>query len=191
MKYIQEILNWAPSEAWVGLIGVFFGAFISMISAFISASAANKQLKFQLEHEKVRASKTLKREKMEELYLLLDKWLNSFFSRYMKLTLVMKGSISYNDYLDQINSDPSSSNVDFSRLAMIIEIYGSELSDIYKSVLDARSSLNDIDIQHKHAYKAGDVDGRRFIEPFTGAQVELESRIELLKSKVAEVARGA
>lgn len=96
-----ETLSKAPSEAWVGLLGVIIGAVLSIIGVWLTNRASIKQLNTQLEHEKSVKADALKREKLEELYILVDNWLGGVFSHYIKLTLVMRGEIDYNQYLDK------------------------------------------------------------------------------------------
>ena len=96
-----ETLSKAPSEAWVGLLGVIIGAVLSIIGVWLTNRASIKQLNTQLEHEKSVKADALKREKLEELYILVDNWLGGVSSHYIKLTLVMRGEIDYNQYLDK------------------------------------------------------------------------------------------
>jgi hypothetical protein len=74
MNELQSILSKAPIEGWLGLFGVFVGAIIagsiSLLSVWLTNRASVRHLRIQLAHERDTKSDTLKREKLEELYIL-------------------------------------------------------------------------------------------------------------------------
>ena len=191
MNKILEILSKAPSEAWVGLLGVVVGASLSILGVWLSNRSNIKQLTIQLQHEKDTNAVALRREKLEELYVLVDKWLSGIFSHYLNLTLVMRGEIDYNQYLDQVIEHGKENTVDFSRLGMIVDIYGHELQTSYQKIMEAREELNKISAAHKHAYKSGDIDGIKYLKPYTDAQLKLEELTEHFKKEIAEHAKNA
>lgn len=191
MNEILETLSKAPSEAWIGLLGVIVGAVISIFGVWLTNRSSIRQLKIQQEHEKAIKADALKREKLEELYILVDKWLSGIFGHYLKLTLVMRGEIDYNQYLDQVIEQGKNKSIDFSRLGMIVDIYGNELQPSYKEIMKSRDELNIIEAEHKRAYKAGDLDGRKYLKPYTDAQNKLCELTESFKKKIAEHAKNA
>lgn len=186
-----ELLAKAPSEAWVGLIGAIVGAAIGLFGSWLTSKSSIKQLRVQLEHEERVHTQNVKRERFEELYILLGHWLNAIFSKYLHLTLVMKGEIDYNQYLDTIIENGEKQSFDFQRIEMIINIYGKELRPAYENVLDARTKRNDIESKHKAAYRAGEFEAGRFLKRFSAAQLELEDLTEILRKQVADAAAHA
>jgi len=180
----------APAVAWVGLLGVVVGSALSILGIWLTNRANTKQLNIQLDYEKSTNSNLRKKEKLEELYVLIDKWLGAIFSDYLRLTLVMRGEIDYNQYLDQTIESGNQNNVDFSRLGMIVDIYGHELQSSYKTIIDARSELNDISIAHKRAYKNGDIDGSKYLKPYMDASIKIEELAELFKKEIAVYAKN-
>ena len=80
---------------------------------------------------------------------------------------------------------------DFSRLGMIVDIYGHELQPLYEKIMKAREELNKISIAHKRAYKAGDFDGESYLEPYSKAQIKLEELTESFKKEIADHAKNA
>ena len=102
MKEILELISKVPSEAWVGLLGVIVGAVLSIFGVWLTNRSNIKQLKIQLNHEKFTKETEIKRERLEELYILVSQWLNVMFGHSLKLSLVMRGDIDYNQYLDQV-----------------------------------------------------------------------------------------
>ncbi|EFU70563.1 conserved hypothetical protein [Aliarcobacter butzleri JV22] len=75
----------------------------------------------------------LKREKAEELYILLEKCRDSFFIICNDLIPVLKKDIRYTEYLDK-NIKVSIENYNFSRMEMLLKIYFKELYPKYKIV---------------------------------------------------------
>lgn len=191
MDKILEVLSKAPSEAWVGLLGIIIGAALSILGVWLSNRSNIKQLTIQLQHEKETNAASLRREKLEELYILVDKWSSGIFGHYLNLTLVMRGEIDYNQYLDQVIEQGKENTVDFSRLGMIVDIYGLELQSSYERLMEAREELNKISAAHKQAYKSGDVDGKKYLKPYTDAQLKLEALTESFKKEIAEHAKNA
>lgn len=186
-----EIIKSVDMKTWMGLAGVLVGASLGLVGVFIANRSSLSRLKLQLEKEQQRNHSQLKREKLEELYILLSHWISMFFSNYFKLTLVMKNEIDYNQYLDEIISDGADKKVDFQRIEMILNIYGRELLPAYHKVLGWREKVNDIAAAHKMDYKNGKVNGERYITPYTTVHTELEKSVETLKAELAELAVNA
>jgi len=186
MNELFEILAKAPSEAWVGLLGVAVGAVLSIFGVWLANRSSITQLHIQLEQERSAKEDNLKRERLEELYLLIDKWLGGIFYNYLQLSLVMRGEIDYNQYHDQVIEYGKDNHVDFSRLGMIVGIYGHELESSYEKIMAAREEFNKVSLKHKHSYEAGDIDGEKYLKPFTAAQIKIEELTESFKKEIAE-----
>ena len=190
MTKILLTLNSAPAEAWIGLLGVFFGSLLTTFGVWLTNRSNRKQLKIQLEHEELLHRQRLSRERLEELYVLVSHWVNKIFSSFLNLTLVMQGHTDYNQYLDSITNDKSSKNYDFSRLEMIVGIYGLQIQSAYETALAARENINSVVAAHKSAYKRGE-SGELFLKPLTDAQTEFIAAGDALKEVIAKAARNA
>ena len=186
---VLEMLQTVTSEAWVGLAGVLFGSLLTTLSVWLTNRANFKQLQQQLVHEEKLASGRVKKERLEELYILICHWNNIFFGNHLQLTLVMRGKLSYNEYLDNIISSGSQS-VDFNRISMIIDIYGGEFKEAYLKVLGIRDEINDIESLHKKSYLKGQP-GNLFLKPAGDAQLKLAKACDELKVLVSDAARAA
>ncbi|MGF1887202.1 hypothetical protein L4D13_13795 [Photobacterium profundum] len=186
-----EVIKLVDAKSWIGFFGVLFGAALGLSGVVFANRSSLLRLKIQLETEKDREHAQVKRERLEELYVLLSQWVNVFYSNFFKLTLVMKGEIEYNQYLDEIIEDGQSSKVDFQRIEMILNIYGRELLPAYKDVLKCRGKINEISGAHKEDYKQGKFDGEKYLEPYTLVHTELDLRVQKLKKQLAELAVNA
>lgn len=186
-----EIIKLVDVKSWVGLIGVLFGAILGLSGVVFANRSSFQRLQLQLNTEKDRAHAQVKRERLEELYVLLSQWVNMFFSNFFKLTLVMKGEIDYNQYLDEIIESGQASKVDFQRIEMIFNIYGRELLPKYKEVLKCREKINDIAEAHKQDYKLGKFNGEEYLEIYSMAHTELNIKVQELQEQLADLATNA
>ena len=195
MNSLPENLVNAPPEAWLGLIGVFVGAIIagviSIITVWLTSRANIRHLRVQLAHEKDTKKDTLKREKLEELYILVDKWLTAIFTFYLPLAPVMQGTYDYKEFM-KISTDINNRlNVDFTRLEMIIDIYWPSLKPSYEELIKARDELSRIVMEHKNSYLAGNTDGKKFLNPFNQAQLKIESLGISFKEEITKYANNS
>jgi hypothetical protein len=181
LETIIEKLSVIPSGAWIGLAGVVIGAIISIFCVCLTNRSNTNQLRMQLEHERQSRTEDLKRERLEELYILVGHWLNMFAGHYISLSMVMQGKLDYNQHLDQVIEGSKKQSHDFNRLRMLLDIYARELKPAYEKVLEARDELNEIATKHRHAYERGDLDGKRFLKPYTTTQLKIERLGEALK----------
>lgn len=180
------MLNSIPPEAWTGLVGAFTGAFLSLVGSWLTSKTNIKQLKLQLSHEEKVALRSIKRERFEELYVLISHWSNELFGHYLDLTLVMKGQMDYNSYLDRIIDRGDKNEFDFNRLKMIIDIYGADLKHAFSDVLKVREEWNDLVYKHKRAYQSGEVVADYFLDDAGKIQLKLEGAVEKFRKLIAE-----
>lgn len=190
MESLLHTLSSAPSEAWVGLLGVVFGSLLTTLGVWLTNRSNREQLRAQLEHDERLQRQRLSKERLEELYVLVCHWQNGMLGNYLSLTLVMKGQTDYNQHLDTVIKMKPSNTIDFSRLEMIVGIYGGTMLAAYAAALKCRDKVNDIAGEHKQAYRLGEP-GQRFLKPFMDANAELEAACESFKAEIADAARAA
>ncbi len=131
------------------------------------------------------------RERGEELYRHLDRWLNAIAGYCIRLNSVMQGKLTYNQFLDlEIEDGKQERDFDFSRIELLIDLDFSSLRAAYESLIGARTAMNRIASEHKRAYEDG-LDGARFLGPFIAAQKTLEARGDDLKRALVNSIRGA
>lgn len=174
------------SEALVGLIGVAAGGLIAIITAYFTNRNSRENLKLQISHESEIRSSNLQRERLEELYLLVDKWLNEIFSNGMSLSLVMEDKIDYNGYLDMmLDHNKDKPSYDFCRIEMIIEAYAPALKPNYAKVINVREKINDAAFAFKTDYQSGRVNGAQHLKNFAPLQLILSKKGDVLKEQIA------
>lgn len=190
MSELLKNLSSVPSEAWVGLMGVIIGAILSTFGVWLTNSASLKQLKIQLFHQKEEGKILIKRERLEELYILTDRWIGIFANQFLCLSLVMKGEIDYDQYFDMVIGEGKSGQVEFVRLKMILDIYGQEIKRDFQSIFDCRDEINDIISKHKERYNEDGVNDSSYFEPFATKSLEISKRGGLVLEKIASLSRG-
>ena len=156
------------------------------MSSWLTNKTSIQQLKLQLDHEDQVVKTGKRRERLEELYLLLTHWNNYVFSDYLDLTLVMNGHMDYNGYLDRVVERGNENKFDFNRIVMILDIYGVEFKQSYFDVLSVRGEWNDLVEMHKEAYKSGDTVATHYLNDAGRIQLKLEGTIDKLKVLIAE-----
>ena len=185
---MENILH--SGDALIGLMGVLFGSLLTTFGVWLTNRSNAKNLLTQLKHEEVVHRQRASKERLEELYILVSHWQNGMFANYLHLTLVMKGETDYNQYLDSVIKLGSENGMDFSRVEMIVGVYGTQLKNSYEAALVAREALNAISLNHKRAYKRSEP-GDGFLPAFNEAQSNLDAVCDALKQAIADAARRA
>jgi len=189
MENILQALRDVPA-AWVGLLGVIFGSLLTTLGVWLTNQSNAKNIKVQLEYDEKLYRQRVTKERLEELYILVCHWQHAMFSNFINLTLVMEGHTDYNQYLDSISASKPKDGIDFNRLEMILDVYGTKVHDAHDEAIKIREKINVIINDHKAAYRRGEP-GHRFLPQFRQAQLEFENACDLLKAAIAESARNA
>ncbi len=175
-------------ESYVTLITTLSSAAVGGSVALIGVYLTNKgnaaRLNAQLVHQSNSERAELLRARGEELYELIDKWLNSLFVYYMVKASVMQGKLSYNQGLDIELKNGEESRGNFGRIQMLIDVYFPTSREHYDRVVSLREAANRHVLLHKRAYERGETDGTVFLKAFTTDQLSLEAAAEKLKEAV-------
>jgi hypothetical protein len=174
-------------QALIAFIGVLVGSLFTILGTWITNRANLKRLEIQLKHEKETNKENLMRDRLEELYILSDKYFNTLVSHQIPLRMVMKGEMSFKDALDLHIEWGKENKFDYKRVNMIIEMYFNELEEPYKEVLKIRDDLNDISEGYKEQYKNGDYDGKRWLKLFQPKLEQLTQKTESFRKKLTEL----
>lgn len=185
-----ESLRNAPTDAWIALFGVLAGSLLTTFGVWLTNKANARQARLRFAHEERMHRDRIAKERLEELYVLVSHWLHGLFANYMNLAYVMQGEFDYNHYLDLTIRNKADHAFDFSRIEMIIGVYGTDLAPAYDRVIACRNEANKIAADHKRAYQRGEP-GDPFLTSFTAAQASIDRAGEDLKKATAEAARRA
>jgi len=133
---------------------------------WLTNCASNQRLKLQLEHEQNVKREALVRDRLEELYVISKKYLNTLCSYYFPYRQVMKGELSFNQALDITIEGGEKRDYDPNRVTMLIHMYFPEVQPSFDEIMQVREKLNDIIDGYKWQYKNGDTDGTEWLKAF-------------------------
>ena len=177
-----ELFNDIPATASTAILG----ALIALVSVYLTNRSNTRRLKLQFELERATKEKEFIRDKLEELYLLHEAWLNALATSNLPFLSVMKGEITYNQALDMFIENNRTRTVDFKRLEMLVDLYFPDIKPAFNRLSVARDGVNNIRFEHKRQYKRGNIDGSDYVIPFIEAQQLLESEALVVKEQIIE-----
>lgn len=171
------------------LVSAIFGGAVALIGVFFTNRSNTDRLKLQFEHESRQRTTDLLRDRGEELYELIDKWLKMLTGNYLGLSAVMKGKLTYNQYYDLSNEEIKRRSYNFGRIEMLIDVYFPSMRSAYDKITETRDELNKIISEHKRSYRIGDIDGSKFLRPFTQGQMSIDQAGEAFKMQILDSIR--
>lgn len=171
----------------IALSGVLVGSTFTIIGTWLTNKANLRRLEIQLEHEKEITKENIIRSRLEELFILSDKYFNALISYQLPLRMVMKGEISFNDALDLHIKWSDESKDNFQRVDMIIEMYFTELKKPYNEILLIRDDLNILSEKYKKEYIEGNNDGQKYLNLFQPKLEELTKKITHFRKNIIKI----
>ena len=144
----------------------------------------------QLCYDQQSRSSDKKRERLEELYILVGHWLNELDGHSLSCSMVMKGKLDYSQHVDLIIEKDSNKKNDFNRLEMILSIYADELKLDYDYLIESRAKSNKIWLSYRKFCEKDGLDGGKFLDPYVTASLERERLGKDFKKKIAVYANG-
>jgi hypothetical protein len=184
VSFFQQV----PATLYVAALTGFITAIATLSGVFITNRANNERLSLQFRHEQNEKHKELIRDKLEELYILFKQWNTNISIVYLNQTHVMAGNLDYKNALEMDKDRGEKGAVDFSRLEMLIDLYFPRLKPDYVKVIEARGMANKIMLSHQNQCLSGDMDGKKFLNPFLKAQDEFDKETDKFIKLVAEQA---
>ena len=173
MQEFIKMLSSIPSQAWVAVITALLTSCLTLKSVWLSNRANNKRLKIQLEHERKTRDEEIIRDRLEELYVLSNKYFSILVGHYLPFRMVMEGEITFNQALDMSIESGSKSDCEPHRVTMLIDLYFPEIKPAFDEIMDIREKLNEIIDGYKEQYKGGDTDGSQWLDVFQPFFVKL------------------
>jgi nucleoside phosphorylase len=111
---------------------------------------------------------------LEELYVLVKKWIQNILMCYLDETAIMAGELDSKSALDFAIARQENNSFDFGRIEMLIDLYFPRLKADYLHVIKIRGIANKIMLEHRKRHSSGCTDGRKFITSFLEAQRNFE-----------------
>jgi hypothetical protein len=177
--------------AVVGIASALIGASVAITAAWLTNRANAKVAAAARAHELTLRAQDLSRSRGEELYTLLQQWLNRLYGYYLVKQSVMSGKITYNDALDIELKERDRTDGAHVRIEMLIDVYFPGLRPQYGKVTQVRDEANDIVYKHKAEYSSGRTDGSAYMKPFHLKLQELSSTAQGLTEALLQKLRDA
>jgi hypothetical protein len=175
------------SEQYPNIVPIL-ASIITGVAAFLGVVLTNRynftRIKLENEIDAERKRRDLHRERGEELYVAVDKWLRVIGTNYLSILRVMHGKLTYNQHNELTLKWSEQKGYDFSRLEMIIDVYFPDIKDSYSKVLEARTEINRISAEHERQFNSGKTDSHGLIAQFVAAQEKFESTGTCLKEQI-------
>jgi len=161
------ILQKIPSNAWTAIVTAILSSGLTLIGVWFTNRANNQRLKIQFEHEQKIQNETFLRERLEELFIISNKYFHTLVMHYLPFRMVMRGEITFNKALDMTIGWGREREYNPDRVRMLLNMYFPELLPEFNKILDLREKLNDIVHGFKEQYKSGNLDGSKWLEIFS------------------------
>ena len=164
MVTLTDLILAIPSQAWIAIVTAVFTSGLTILGVSLTNNANTKRLRLQLEHEKEIKNEEMLRDRLEELYVTSNKYLDALIGYYLPYRMVMKGQLTFNQALDI--TIESKKDYDPHRVTMLINMYFPEVKPAFDEILGLREKLNRIVDSYKEQYRTGVIDGSKYLEVF-------------------------
>lgn len=191
MKDFIDLLQRIPSQAWVALITAILTSALTLLGVWLTNRSHNQRLKIQLEHDRKKRNEEHLRDRLEELYVLSNKFLDMLVARYVPYRALMMGQISHDQALDMALKHSSKRDFEPHRVTMLIDLYFPSIKPAFQEILNIRDKLNEIIEGHKEQYKTGDTDGSKWLTLFQPLFEELARKTDSFSKVITTVKYNA
>ena len=165
-------------------------ASVTLVAVHLAYRGNLRQMALQLSHAETEKNAEVRREKLEELYIVAAKYSKMLASHFFPYLDVMMGKYDYNAALDMTIESGKDQQYDFDRLEMIVDLYFPELQAPLKELFEMRDSANEIMLDHKRQYKNGQLDGSAFVKPMHTAIGDVIDASDQLKQAIVTLGAG-
>jgi len=172
------------TEILTTLITVVITGFVTLFAVHLTNRANYKKLLLQTELEREFKTKEIVRERLEELYLITDVWLNANVTYWLPYQKVMLGELTYDQALDITIKQGGNNKYEFNRIKMLIDLYFSSVRKEYDELLAVQNKIIQILETHKREYKKGNLNGLKFVDPILSEQKVFAEKSAILMQSI-------
>ena len=170
------------------LLSVLLGSLLTLLATYLSNRSNDRRTKMQMSFEAANRKTEVLRERGEELYLLAQRWLHGFVGRYLNLRSVMKGDMTYNQFLDGhiLNQKELAAKFELGRMELLIDAYFPQTKLAYIGVGITRDEIAKIENSHKNQYRSGAIDGSGYLATWDDAHNQFEEAGTRFKQSILD-----
>jgi hypothetical protein len=152
---------------------------IGGIIGFFASIAKDYLIESKKEKDKL---KNIKREKLEEAYIQFSKWFSDFSINNLGIIVVMQNVLEYDEYTKKRKEYSENLVIDFTKLEMIINIYGDNLLTDFSLIMTKRDEISKIKFIYMDSKKMNEKD----LDNYEKKNLEINSLGNSFKEKIAE-----
>lgn len=156
------------------------GAVATLLAVVVTSFFNFKVAKLNLDEHRRHRSEELKLEKLEELFLLFDRWQLNFSSVYLCHLRCFRGKLQFNEVLETVKDFNFLTPGDAQKYKMIMEVHFPALKAAYAPVEEARARIA--------PFLSDPVVTKLTAKDFESAQVAFEKACEEFKSCISSLA---
>jgi hypothetical protein len=156
------------------------GAVATLLAVAVTSFFNFKVAKLNLEEHRHHRSEELKLEKLEELFLLFDKWQLNFSTVYLCHLRCYRGKLQFSEVLETVKGFNFLTPDDAQKYKMIMEVHFPSLKVAYAPVEEARS--------HIAPFLSDPAVNKLSVKDFESVQVAFEEACEEFKSRISALA---
>jgi len=166
---------------------IIAGAIPSLLVLLISNIFNKRNLSFQSQLSEKINNKKINLEKLERLYMHLDKWRKHLDCIYLDYTKCMDGKLSYKQVLDLHIESSKKVEFDYSEIKMIFNIYFPDLITHFKQIEIKRENASKFIFELRKSIENNKNSIRKdLINPFLETQHEFDKQCETTLIKISE-----
>lgn len=141
----------------------------TLLGVFLGYLGNKKNLETRFKNEETIRKETLRRERIEELFIQFKKYVKIKTGDYIVYYKVIEGQLTF-DQAHDINVGFSAKKpCDYDKMVMIINLYFSDLLEDFKMLESSDFNVYSIVESFKKQYKTGDYNGEKFETPFSNS----------------------
>lgn len=171
---ITELKEFAPLLAGAVAAGA------TILAVMVTSVFNLRVARLNIEAQSRQKAKELKLEKLEELYLLFDKWQLHLTSIYLHYLRCYRRQLEFNDVLDLVNKLTTLAPGEAQKYKMIMMVHFPSLTSVYEQVDAARGRLV--------PFLSDPLKNKLSAQDFESHQISFEQSCEIFKSNVSSLA---
>jgi hypothetical protein len=165
------------------LLSIGIGAFVTLSAVAVTGFFSFRVTRLNLEEQRRQRSEERKLERLEELFLLFDRWQLNFANIYLHHFRCYMGRLKFEEVLDLVRSPTTLlAPGDVQKYKMLLQVHFPTLREAYAPVEEARKKIVPFLSDPKVS--------KLRVPDFTDAQVEFEKASEGFKSCIGALAQN-
>ncbi len=184
-----DLLKQIPAAAYTAFFTAVITATVTLLGVYLTNRGNTQRLKLQLELEREIKEREFIRERLEELYILMEHWVSGLITLYLPYLSATSGKLPLNKVLEMNIENMDKSKSDFKRLQMIMDLYFPDVKPAFNRLLEERDKANKLLRAFENEYKGENAGESEYLTPFMNAYSMVGKEAELVKERIVTQAK--